>query len=377
MRRNKENAKHLLISIALCVLFSACAQKQIADSQLIQSEAAELASNSEEGVSDVISEVSDMLAKAAKAELMFYAPLHINNAKAQMEQAKDYQESPPKEQPNAAMISAIAAKKIVAKAYEIKEQVINNLKGVLAAKSILDELDVQSMFASDYENSLDSLQELIMQVEAGALSEAIANEQDVIAQMAKVEIKFLLRTHLQKAKDYLKEAYEVEADDYAPVSFIAALNKIESAEKYIRENNRNRIGVKKAGEDALLAVQQAYFIAIDSKAIVNMIPGDAENHIVTLKTGFNTINKHLSQEELPPQQIKTSVAQLAAQAKDLSALNSQTQRSLALAEGKISTLSAQVAEERAKDEQDQLADAEWLAPVEDDDSESFEMMEEE
>lgn len=361
--------KHIIALSLISIFLTACAKQQIADSASIHSAAIAQADKEQVDANSIIKELEEAISKAKADELDFYSPVHLDNAQDEIDKAKSFLENPSEDKPNAASASAIAAKSIIEKAYENKALVIEYLQDALANKKILDDLEVNLNFKKDYEEAMEALKELITEIETGKIKEAIQGQPDVIKEMAQLEIRFLQHKHLKRAEQFRKKAYEVNADDYAPASFKNALSVLEQSNQYIRENNRNSKGVEKAGNDAFIAMQRAYYTAIDAKLLVNMSSEKAEQHALDLINKLNHINLPLSNETLLPQSYQTALERLANKATIAQSQLHETKRLLADAQKSERALKEQLHEKQSEPQKletsIELSDAEWLRPVQD------------
>lgn len=301
---------NILMLSTLSLMLTGCAKQQLASQADIELEVAKQAQSTTVTVEEIIQQAIKNLENALNDELDFYAPLHITHAKENLEQAQAQLESPPKDIKNAALMSAIATNKLIEKAYENKQTITTHLKDTFASKTILDKLEMDAKYQPSYHSIKEDIKDLVKQFEAGQTKEAVHNQRDVISNMTRLEIEILLDRHLTPALKFLAKAEDINAEDYAPLSFKAAQNSIESSRHYIQTNNRNRTGIERSGKKALEAAQKAYFMAKDVKPLINMLPEETEAHINTLLNKLAEMNSKISQEALPPQPYQNAIGKI-------------------------------------------------------------------
>ena len=296
--------------IGLILLLNACTSNIVASSDSIRLESAKAAQEASFTPQQAISQAKAQLDKAKTDKLDFYAPLHIMQAKESISEANTYLLNPPKEIKNAALMSAIAAQRFITDAYINKETVKTSLNKSLVHLQILKDLKSPSLLRDDFNSVSDGISDLIIMIEEGKLTKAIKEQKNLLDEMALVEIQTLKLTYLSLATNFLSKAEQINAEKYAAESYVQAESAINSANKYIDKNYRNRKGVKKISDEAILKAKRAYFIGLEAKKAVLLSPEEAENYILNLYAHLDSINIKGTGKKLEPQDFSTATQQL-------------------------------------------------------------------
>lgn len=306
-----------LFIAAVCLYLNGCASSQVASSAAVQQLAAQTAEKESITPEQAITEAETLVLEARNAELGFFAPLHLSQAEESIQQAKQYLLAPPKDIKNAALMAAIAAQTFIAKGYENKKSVEGNLKLALAHKAILEQLNTPTELPEEYQDVISDMTDLIKKIEEGKVAEAIEDQNALLNTMAEVEINTLRKQHLTEANAYLEKAKDIDADDYAEVSFANAEKTLEASTNFIRSNYRDRKGVSVAGNEALTASKHAYYVALEAKKRVNLNPAEAEKHILELVAMHNQIYQRAYHHDLEPQGLQDALQKLLEMVDDL------------------------------------------------------------
>jgi len=292
------------------LLLSACASKQIAISESVQQRAAQEASSATISPEQAIESAEEKLSDAKAAELEFFAPLHLVQAQESITQAREYLIEPPEDIKNAALMAAIAAQNFIEDAYKNKVTVQANLKEALRHKDILIELKTPSLLADDYQSLMEDFVDLVILIEKGKTAEAVSDQVALLADMSELEIKTLKNIHLTEAEAFYEKADDIDADEYAELSFDKAGQVLDASNNFIQKNYRDRKGVKKAGEEALWATKRAYYVALESEKVIRMEPENSEKHILLMVDLLNSINQKAYGEDLEPQKLYSATEAL-------------------------------------------------------------------
>ena len=100
---------HVLKISLICLIISACAGKEIVNTQNIQQKSMVEASNSILTPEQAIQAAETKYANAIKAELNIFAPLHLSQAQESINQAHERLQKTPKATTDTALMAAIAA----------------------------------------------------------------------------------------------------------------------------------------------------------------------------------------------------------------------------------------------------------------------------
>lgn len=255
---------------------------------------------------EAVAQAEQNLEEAVGRNMDFFAPINMKKARESIQDARQRLQSPAEKSQQQALKSAIAAEDFLARAYQNKALVETHLKNSLAHKAILDDLNAKAVLPDDYADVVDDLVDLIRQIEKDDLNDAIEDQPDVLAQMTRLEINTLLKQHMSPALSWLDKAEDIDADDYAEQTFKTAEDTIKNSDAFIRSNFRDRDGVKRAGINALLACQHAFFVAQESRRTVGLDKEEAERHALQDYGMLSRAYKKATGNELPPQELGTA-----------------------------------------------------------------------
>jgi len=327
-----------VISLFLIPVFSfflvACANNQPATTKAIKQQSAEAAKQPGFTPEEAIRKAEAMLGKALEAELDFYAPLHLEQAKDSLSDAREFRENPPKDIANAALMSAIASQNFIQKGYENKALVKRTLDDALTHLDVLTRLNAQSLLEQDYQDVYDELVSIVASLERGELAAAVEDQKQLLENMSRVEIDTLKLIHLSDAEQWLEKAEDIDADDFAAQTYQRAEQTLAAADQFIEDSYRDRTGVEKVGDRALLASKQAYFTGYESKNLLALTAEDAEQKALELIAFFNKIARKTDEGVLPPQTLSDSADALSIRVGTVSETNKILKEQLETAEKK-------------------------------------------
>lgn len=327
--------KVLIISLT-CLVLSACAGKKIVNSAAIQQQSILEASNTNITPEEAIQIAEQNYAEAIKAELNTYAPLHLNQAQESIALAHKSLKTP-KALDGTALTAAISAQNFIADGYKIKKTAQENLKNVLKHNAELVKLKAPIVLPTEYQSVHNHLLDLIKLIEAGQIPDAILGQPPLLVKMSILEIKTLKHTHLSEALSLIEKAKDINGEKYAPTSVQKAVELIGAANIFITKNYRNRKAVKKIGEEALWAANHAYYVALDSKKIMQLESSESEQHVLSQIAHQNKINQVISANDLAPQSISTANIALLKKINELKAQLIASQQELTNALTKMNT----------------------------------------
>jgi hypothetical protein len=361
--------KNVLLATSISVLVSGCASNKIAITETIQQQSAEVASQSKFTPEQAIVEAENKLQSAIEQGIGFYSPLHIKQAKESIEQAREYLAEPPSDVKNAPLMSAIAAQKFIDNAYKNKTKVEALLGNALKSLDIVKELDAPSYVPDDYEDALDTLREIIKEIEQGNVADAKRSESDVVAEFGDVEVKTLKVIHLKEAESFYERAGDIDADDFAEISYEKAELKLEAAIDFIEKHYRDRDGVAEIGLEALLACKRAYYVALESKNLVKMTPEDAEKHAIKVMDLFNKMHIAALGSDITPDKLSNQSDAIIDVINDIKAENRRLSQSnvapMPVAQEVVETTSDDNAPEEVETFEPKAANHQPLAGLED------------
>lgn len=259
---------------------------------------------------EAVVQAEQNLALAVSRNMDFFSPLRLSQARDSIQHARQLLQSPSADKQQDALKYAIQAEDAIALAYQNKALVETHLKSAIEHKAILDELNAKAALPDDYADVVDELIDLIKMIEKDDLGDAIEDQPDVLVQMTRLEINTLLKQHMSEALEWLDKADDIDADDYAETTFQTAEETVKTSDSFIRSNFRDRDGVKRAGMTALWSSKRAYFVAQESKRIVDLDKEEAERHALEDYEMLNRAYKKATDNELPPQELSSAADEL-------------------------------------------------------------------
>ncbi|MDU0354997.1 hypothetical protein RS130_14765 [Paraglaciecola aquimarina] len=266
--------------VIFCALtLSACASNQVIDSQ-IENAAQKQAKESTLTPQQMITRARAQLAKASKAELTFYTPLHFKEAQQTLERIENLQKQQAvKEQAEHDLLiitEAFKAEKIINKAFSIQQIITSTLENSLAHKAVLEDLGSDREYPSTYNNIVEDLVDLFKLIEQNEVEKARNEQADVLVDMTALEVKTLIKRHVAPAINILDKAEDNDADDYAEITYEQAEKVIRRAKSFITDNYRDRQGVKDVGIEAVVAANRALTIGSESQSMMDLDEEEAE-----------------------------------------------------------------------------------------------------
>lgn len=285
---------YVLLMLGVSTLLTACASNHVANSEQIEMRAMEQAGNADITPKDAIQHASEAYEKAIADELLFYAPSHMENAKAKLSQAiKTNHTAKAPEDEVEALSAAFAASKLVADAYTNRENVETHLSKVLEHREVLLEVQSDNVHPKLFRKAVNQLEGLIRDIEGGQLAKAKDKEASVLAYYAKVEIETMKTQHLSKAVEKLGEAESIGADENAQLTFEKAEEAVDYANNFIEANYRDRDGIKRVCHKALVAAKHAYYVAEESARLVEIGEKEAEQYVLYIGSLLQRVNENV------------------------------------------------------------------------------------
>ena len=295
-----------LLCFLAATFLTACASQQVASTQAIKQKAAKHAEKRVLTPQEAIDLAEAELAEVDKENLDFFSPLHLAQAKQSLAQAKEFARKPVAGQPNGAIEYALSAREFIKKGLSNKADVLIYIKEAIAHKRMLQKLEAPSLYPERYQTVLFEFSKLIKLIEEGEPNQALNRQGTLRDKMYALEIDTLIHIHLSEAIQIINEAEANDAERYAPTSFYNAQHKIASTENYIRTNYRDRMGIKKSGEHALLLAKRAHEVGIASKKLMTLDSAGSEQYVLSEIKRLQGYFTQLGNGDLPPQSIERS-----------------------------------------------------------------------
>lgn len=263
----------LAAMLAATLATTGCASKKLANQDAFDSlataKAEQFAGDSEKALDN-----AEQAYKNAKdAELDFYAPLHMEQLRDALKQARALEL-----EGKTTETVKVSAK--VVTLYEgglqNKQKAEGQLPALIQQKATLDEIKANNVLPGEYKAAMDDFKELISLIETGDEAKAAKDSEAVLKDLQAIELDVMLTQHWQPAKKTLDKAEKEDADSNATKTFEYAENLVQNAERIIRQSYTDRELVEKTGKDALRAAQHALFIGREVATLVSMNKAQAE-----------------------------------------------------------------------------------------------------
>ena len=263
----------LAAMLAATLATTGCASKKLANQDAFDSlataKAEQFAGDSEKALDN-----AEQAYKSAKdAELDFYAPLHMEQLRDALKQARALEL-----EGKTTETVKVSAK--VVTLYEgglqNKQKAEGQLPALIQQKATLDEIKANNVLPGEYKTAMDDFKELISLIETGDEAKAAKDSEAVLKDLQAIELDVMLTQHWQPAKKTLDKAEKEDADSNATKTFEYAENLVQNAERIIRQSYTDRELVEKTGKDALRAAQHALFIGREVATLVSMNKAQAE-----------------------------------------------------------------------------------------------------
>lgn len=291
--------RNLLVVLCVALVVSGCANSRIANSDALAQAVANAAQNAERSLDEVIHDSTLALAEALNEGLEFYAPLHLDQAKSALDKAKKLNKEKAKpEDLSQAMVEALKVEKLLQAGRQNRDKVEKLLAKALEHKAVLEELGTDKVLPKEYSKGMSMLTDVIRDVEGGLLDKVEAGQSKVLAYFNEIEADTLRVQWLSKAENMLGQAKDIDADDYAPVSFKEAERAYERADDFIGKSFRDRDGVKQVSAHAYNKAAKAYHLAQEVKKVISKNEKEIEQYMLSVQQLFDAINQHAAVDAL-------------------------------------------------------------------------------
>ena len=217
-------------------------------------------------------EAEKRYATALKANMAFYSPRNIQNAKESLKLARAQELNAEKE---ASLKSSKNVLSLLNEAQKNKIKVEALLPKILTKKKVLEELKTPRILAAEYNTQIDNIQSIIKKIEANDSNDISKRITDIYSELETLELNTLLEIYWQ-----------------------LAVNAVNKAEDLIRNDYADRIKVESYGITALRTAQQALYISRDAELLVDLTAKQAENKILQFQELLAKIGTALESKEL-------------------------------------------------------------------------------
>ena len=279
----------------MALLNSGCANKQIAYQETFESLANETAESFAGDSERALNEAEQAYKAANNAELDFYAPLHMQQIRDTLKQARSL-ELEGNSDATIQMSAKVVALHEAGKRNKAKVEAL--LPALIQQKNTLDEIKANNIMPGDYRDGMDDVKELISLIEAGEEVRAAKESGAVLADLQQIERDTMLRQHWFPARETLDKAEDEDADNNAAQTFASAEQLVDDAERIIRQSYSDRRLVEKTGKQALRAAQHALFIGREVSLLVKMTHAQAEQAALKFENYLGQIGSVIDAQDL-------------------------------------------------------------------------------
>ena len=281
--------------ILASLIISGCANKQIANQAQVNSIANEKAEQFLGDNERALNDAEAAYKKAKQAELEFYAPLHMEQVRTTLKQARTLELQGKQDESIQACAQVVA---LAEAGLTNKTKTEALLPDLIQQKSILDEIKAERIVPKHYQAGIEDFKELIHLIEAGEETKIAKASQSVLAELKDIELNTMLVKHWQPARDTLDKADNEDADSNAKKTFDYAEALVEQNEALIRQHYTDRELVAKAGKDALRAAQHSLYIGREVTLLFQMNKPRAEQAALTFEDHLHNIGSALNADDL-------------------------------------------------------------------------------
>lgn len=310
------HSKILAVALSFALL-SGCSAGKIANNDALALAAQKAAADSELSLDEALHRATLAIAEAVNEGLDFYAPLHLEQARAALESAKKIRAKDRKGVKEAeALVEAVKVEKLVAAAHLNRERVEQVLAKSLEHRAVLEELGTDRVLPKEFARGLDMLTGAIREVEAGNLDRAVASQTRLLAYFNGIEADTLRAQWLSRATSMLDQAKDAKADKFAPKSWDAARKAHRRADDFIGTRFRDREGVRRETALAYNAAAKALNIAREVEKVLGRNEKDLEQYMLGVQQLFDAVNQHVGIADLDALSFVEQSRELAAALRD-------------------------------------------------------------
>jgi uncharacterized protein YdcH (DUF465 family) len=155
-----------------------------------------------------------------------------------------------------------------------------HLKTADAHFSELKNLQAHSSFPEEFNKIKNKFSQLMKLLENNQVQEAIQQEPELIELMIQLEIKSLKKNHLEEAVNYIQEAKNLDAEDYAPNSLKQTEGLLLSTQELIEKSYRDRHAIAQQSKRTLSSAKKLFYIAKETRAIHKQSNEELEQQMV-------------------------------------------------------------------------------------------------
>ena len=280
--------------LVLSLSLSGCMSQQIANTKHMDDAVLKQAANSKQTPQQICEAASLTIAQADKEDLHFFAPLHLEQASDNLQEGQE--KIKVKETLAQGVAQCFKVNKLIENGIAIKAKVKTSLKDSLAELNMLNKVDNEKKFTDDIQDHVEDVIDLVKEIEAGKMNEAMQGQAELLEEMLELEIEIVTAKNLASVEAMIEKAEDADADDLAEKTFEKAEKELESAKKFIRVNYRNNGQVEKTSALAMRAAKHAFHVAKEVETIKELKPEAAEEKVLYIESLLERVNKKFNQD---------------------------------------------------------------------------------
>lgn len=287
-------------------LLSGCAGLPgLPDQSEIENSAKVLASHNQSEALKQLESAKKASQKAEDENLAFYAPQYMQHIKAQLNQALVAAQERDAEDTSR---YALATEKWVKAGLATRQLVLSTLQAVLEQREHLLAVKADNLFGPEFNLQMQSLNDLITQVEIHKLQAAKQGQQKLLPAMQALEV----RTLLNDAQTLFANALTQGAETLLPQSTLLTRATLLESQKTLAEHARDSKHVNLARQKAQHAAERLLQLSQLARRMSLAKGAEFEAIVLEQEDYFRRLGKALDQEDLTPMGFAAQTSQLEA-----------------------------------------------------------------
>lgn len=269
--------KYLLITLFSASLLGGCASN-VSNIDHLERQSDMQAARSSKSPSNAISYAQSRLQAGKSADLAFYAPDHLEQATAALDNARSLQA---KGEPGLAVrAQSQLVEKIVEAGLVRKEDALKTLKKSLDQRTEMLKIEANKYYPTEFTEQMARLAELLALVESNQSVKARQEQAELLADMKDLEVKTVKFQYLRKVEDQYQETLDKGANSLTPRTIILAQRSLASANQLITMRPRDKKDIQDAADAAAHSVRHAFLIISEVNRLLDLESKDAESTVL-------------------------------------------------------------------------------------------------
>jgi len=287
-----------VISVASLSLLAGCAGPAVKDSQSIQQSALEQAKSvaADQNPTEIIASTRDLQIEAQREDLYFFSPSYMEQAESAMNQAESaLKENKPSQE---VIAHALTAQQYFTRGLETKQTAQQQLKAGFDGLQMLRDLESDTLLKSDFEDLLDEMKDLIVLLEQGKTTDALAEQKAFLADVTELEVATLKKRHFDPAEVAFEKAEDSDAEDFAAKSFEQAQKALDALERFIESQPNQREQIQSDSQSSIRLSQHAEHVSKAVQPLLKLKADSAEAHVLFVEGLLQRIGGSLQSDDV-------------------------------------------------------------------------------